>query len=68
MTMSSKNDKTARRVARKETMEKRDEIIDGYVEANQAKIMTACMTIMKKMPFLKRVPLAWVLLRGSKRK
>ena len=66
--MSGKNDKTARRVARKETMEKRDEIIDGYVAANQAKIMAACMTIMKKMPFLERLPLAWTLLRGTKAK
>ena len=66
--MSGKNDKTARRVARKETMEKRDEIIDGYVAANQAKIMVACMTIMKKMPFIERLPLAWTLLRGTKAK
>lgn len=66
--MSGKSDKTTRRIARKETMGRRAEIIDGYVQANEVKIMTACMNVMKGLPLRRRIPLAWSLLRGEKKK
>jgi hypothetical protein len=61
--MSTKNDKTVRRITNKE----HTKIVDNYLVKQQSEVMTASYTLMRALKFRQRIKLAFGILVGLKK-
>lgn len=64
--MSAKNDKTIRRIAQKTAAKEQKNIINGFLDVNQGKILESTLEIIKGMKFTARVKIACKIVRGRK--